>query len=154
MNWLYSLILLEITFITLFAVFYIAYIIRVIRIARMLNTPSHGVFIKVILRSFYFSLLIVALLGPSFGESKREVQSVGKDIFVLVDLSQSMHANDIQPTRLEKVKFELKNIINAFNSDRIGLIIFSSEAFMQALSYLRPKCIEFIYRNFKYKSGS
>ena len=42
-----------------------------------------------------------------------------------------MNAFDIQPTRLEKVKFELKRIVSAFNSDRIGLIIFSSEAFMQ-----------------------
>jgi len=50
---------------------------------------------------------------------------------VCVDLSQSMNANDIQPTRLEKVKFELKNLINAFHSDRIGIIIFSSEAFVQ-----------------------
>ena len=42
-----------------------------------------------------------------------------------------MNAFDIQPTRLEKVKYELKKVVEAFNSDRIGLIIFSSEAFMQ-----------------------
>jgi len=48
-----------------------------------------------------------------------------------VDLSESMNANDIQPSRIEKVKFELRKIIDEFSSDRIGLIIFSSEAFMQ-----------------------
>jgi Ca-activated chloride channel family protein len=42
-----------------------------------------------------------------------------------------MNAYDIQPSRLEKVKFELKKIVSAFNSDRIGLIIFTSEAFVQ-----------------------
>jgi len=42
-----------------------------------------------------------------------------------------MNARDVQPTRLEKIKFELKNLVNAFNSDRIGIIIFSSEAFVQ-----------------------
>jgi len=42
-----------------------------------------------------------------------------------------MNAFDVQPTRLERVKFELKNIIEAFNSDRKGLIMFSNEAFMQ-----------------------
>ncbi len=73
----------------------------------------------------------MALLGPAFGEARREVQSVGKDIFLAIDLSQSMNANDVQPTRLEKMKFELKNIVGTFTSDRIGLIIFSSEAFMQ-----------------------
>ena len=50
---------------------------------------------------------------------------------IAVDLSQSMNAIDIQPSRLEKVKYELNNIIEQFNSDRIGLIIFSSEAFIQ-----------------------
>lgn len=78
-----------------------------------------------------FALLIFALLGPSFGDSRKEVKSVGKDIMICVDLSKSMDAFDIQPTRLEKVKFELKKIVSAFSSDRIGLIIFSSEAFMQ-----------------------
>lgn len=50
---------------------------------------------------------------------------------VVLDLSESMNAFDIAPTRLEKVKFELKNIVEAFSSDRIGIVIFSSEAFMQ-----------------------
>ncbi|MBL6449181.1 VWA domain-containing protein [Fulvivirga sp. 29W222] len=132
MSWLYSLSGLEITFIILFIVFYLLYLARVINIAKKLSTPYSSVFIKLGIRSVYFALFIIALLGPSFGESKREVKSVGKDIFILVDLSQSMNANDIQPTRLEKVKFELKNIVEAFSSDRIGIIIFSSEAFMQA----------------------
>ncbi|UII31715.1 VWA domain-containing protein [Fulvivirga ulvae] len=132
MSWLYSLSGLEITFITLFIIFYLLYLLRVISIAKKLSTPYSSVFIKLSIRSIYFALFIIALLGPSFGESKREVKSVGKDIFVLVDLSQSMNANDVQPTRLEKVKFELKNIVEAFSSDRIGIIIFSSEAFMQA----------------------
>jgi len=42
-----------------------------------------------------------------------------------------MEAFDVQPTRLEKVKYEMKRIVEAFNSDRVGVIIFSSEAFMQ-----------------------
>jgi Ca-activated chloride channel family protein len=50
---------------------------------------------------------------------------------ICVDLSKSMDAFDIQPTRLEKIKYEMKKIVSAFNSDRIGVIIFSSEAFMQ-----------------------
>lgn len=131
MNWLYGFTSFEIILIALFAIVYLAYIARVVRIANKLNTGYGNVLIKLIPRSLFFILLIVAIMGPSFGESKREVKSKGKDIFVLVDLSQSMNANDIQPSRLEKVKFELKNIIEAFNSDRLGLIIFSSEAFMQ-----------------------
>jgi Ca-activated chloride channel family protein len=87
--------------------------------------------VKLFFRAIYFALFIIAVLGPSFGGSKKEVTSVGKDIMICVDLSKSMDAFDIQPSRLEKVKFELKKVVEAFNSDRIGIIIFSSESFMQ-----------------------
>jgi Ca-activated chloride channel family protein len=97
----------------------------------MLHASPANVFIKAIIRTLIFSLLIIAFLGPSFGDSKKEIKSVGKDIMICVDLSKSMDAFDIQPTRLEKVKFEMKRIVEAFSSDRIGVIIFSSEAFMQ-----------------------
>jgi Ca-activated chloride channel family protein len=131
MTWYSGVSNLEMIFIGLFAILYLAYIGRVISIAKKLKTPFRAVFIKVFLRASYFILLIVSLLGPSFGETTREMKSVGKDIFIAVDLSTSMNAFDVQPTRLEKVKFELNNIVEAFSSDRIGLIIFSNEAFVQ-----------------------
>ena len=115
----------------LFIILYLAYIIRMFRIGKVLKVSYRSLITKAIIRSLYFILLIVALLGPSFGDTSREVKAIGKDIMVCVDLSESMNAQDIQPTRLEKVKFELKNLVEAFNSDRIGLIIFSSESFMQ-----------------------
>ena len=121
----------EVLILLVFLIFYTFYIIRVVRIGRTLNTPYHNVFIKLFLRSIIFALILFAFLGPTFGDSKKEIQSVGKDIMICVDLSKSMEAFDIQPTRLEKVKFEMKKVIEAFNSDRIGIVIFSSEAFMQ-----------------------
>lgn len=132
MSWLYSFTLTEGILSGLFALLYLAYIARVVSTAKKLKVGYSNVFIKLLIRTVYFILIIVAILGPSFGESKREVKSVGKDIFMLVDLSESMNAADIQPTRLEKIKFELKNIVKAFNSDRMGIIIFSSESFMQS----------------------
>ncbi|HEY9007166.1 vWA domain-containing protein [Ohtaekwangia sp.] len=131
MDWYRDLGITEIIFIALFAILYALYLVRVIRIGKSLNTPYSTVFIKLILRTLYFALFLVALLGPSFGGSKKEVKSVGKDIMICIDLSKSMDAFDVQPTRLEKIKFEMKRLVNAFNSDRIGIIIFSSEAFMQ-----------------------
>ncbi len=121
----------EMVLIGLFSVAYGLYLFRVIRISRTLNTPYAPVFIKLVIRTLYFALLIVAFLGPSFGDSKKEIKSVGKDIMICVDLSKSMDAFDVQPSRLEKIKFEMKKVVEAFNSDRIGIIIFSSEAFMQ-----------------------
>ena len=121
----------EIILVLIFLIFYSIYILKIVRIGRLLKTPFQTIFIKLILRTIIFALLIIAFLGPSFGDSKREIKSVGKDIMICVDLSKSMDAYDVQPTRLEKVKFELKKIAEAFNSDRLGIIIFSSEAFMQ-----------------------
>lgn len=121
----------EFIFVAAFVVFYGLYLLRVIRIALRLKTPFVNVFFKLLLRTVYFALFMIALMGPSFGGSRKEVKSVGKDIMICVDLSKSMDAFDVQPTRLEKVKFEMKKIVEAFNSDRIGVVIFSSEAFMQ-----------------------
>lgn len=117
--------------ILIFLIGYGLYLWRIISISRTLHTPYRAVFIKLVVRSAFMILLIIALLGPTFGDSKREIKSVGKDIMVCVDLSKSMDAFDVQPSRLEKIKFELKKIAAAFNSDRLGIIIFSSEAFMQ-----------------------
>lgn len=130
-SWYRSFGITEIIFIVAFLLFYGLYITRVINIAKRLNTPFQSVFIKVLLRTAYFALFIIALLGPSFGGSKKEVKSIGKDIMICVDLSKSMDAFDIQPTRLEKIKHEMKKLVAAFSSDRIGVIIFGSEAFMQ-----------------------
>jgi Ca-activated chloride channel family protein len=65
------------------------------------------------------------------GNAMKEIKQEGKDIFIAVDLSQSMKAQDMGPSRIQRVKFELKNLVKNFNTDRIGLIIFSSEAFIQ-----------------------
>jgi Ca-activated chloride channel family protein len=129
--WYHQFDLTEILLITAFVSGYLLYLARLRKVSRQLNTSFYKAFIKLTLRTLAFALIIIALLGPSLGAARREVKSVGKDIMICVDLSKSMDAFDIQPTRLEKVKFELKRIVEAFNSDRIGIIIFSSEAFMQ-----------------------
>jgi Ca-activated chloride channel family protein len=145
MFWFRSLGVFEILIIIAFTGLYIVFLIRTVSIARKLNTGYFSVFKKALIRILYFALLIVALLGPSFGESTREVKAIGKDIFICIDLSGSMNAFDIPPTRLEKVKFELKNIMEAFSSDRIGIIIFSSEAFIQCpLTYDQSAIMMFI----------
>ena len=114
----------------LFVVLYLTYLIRVTRVAGAIKSAYGRVFLKLPLRIIYFALMMLAFLGPSNGmQRKEEVKSIGKDIFICVDLSTSMNAHDVPPTRLEKIKYELKNLVKAFSTDRIGLIIFSSEAF-------------------------
>lgn len=131
MTWYRSFTGFELIVVSLFIILYLAYIFRMFRIGRVLKVSYRTLILKAIIRSSYFALFVIALLGPSFGDTSREVKAIGKDIMICIDLSESMNAQDIQPSRLEKVKFELKNLVDAFNSDRIGLIIFSSESFMQ-----------------------
>lgn len=131
MNWASSISLFELAILGLFGLFYVLYLVRAFLIGNKLGNPLFRVIPKLLLRGLAFLLIIVSLLGPSFGETSREIKTVGKDMFICLDLSESMNAFDIQPTRLERIKFEMKNIVEAFNSDRIGLIMFSNEAFMQ-----------------------
>lgn len=119
----------------LFALFASLHAYRVLRAGKKLGASSGAsplrLLPKLSLRFSYFILFIIALMGPSFGEQKKEVKSQGKDIFFAVDLSRSMDANDLSPSRLDKMKLELSKIVQAFSGDRLGLIIFTSEAFLQ-----------------------
>ena len=131
MNFLKPFGSFEIIIILCFIALYSIYFVRLVKINKKIKVIKSKAFYKFILRSTYLSLMIIALLGPSFGENKEEIDLVGKDIMILVDLSESMNANDVKPSRLEKVKFEMKKVIDEFSSDRIGIIMFSGEAFVQ-----------------------
>ncbi|WP_297336289.1 VWA domain-containing protein [Algoriphagus sp.] len=131
MVWAYPDIDLIIVLASLFGLVYLVYLTRFWMINRRLQVQKRRLVTKLVLRTIYFLLFLIALAGPSIGTSTKEVKEEGKDIFIAVDLSQSMNATDIGPSRLQRIKFELKNLIKNFPSDRIGLIIFSSEAFMQ-----------------------
>jgi Ca-activated chloride channel family protein len=141
MIWYRHLSLGEYILVTLFIAFYAFYVHRTYQKAHFLGTSADNVWIKVALRTCYFVLLIMALLGPSFGEVQKEVKAVGKDIFLLVDVSRSMDANDVQPTRLERVKHELKELVNSFRAERIGLIIFTTDAYVQCPLTYDPSAI-------------
>ena len=104
MTWFNSISSTELVFIVIFTLAYCTYILRLFRVAKRLNTTFRPLLFKILLRSLAMGLIITALLGPSFGETTKEVKSEGKDIYLAVDLSQSMNAFDVQPTRLEKVK--------------------------------------------------
>ncbi|AEI50102.1 vWA domain-containing protein [Runella slithyformis] len=131
MNFNYELTAVEYIFMGTFLVLYVLYVGRTFLVARALGATARAVVIKFFLRATYFALLIVALLGPFFGEPERDIVAEGKDIMVLVDVSKSMDATDIQPSRLEKVKFELQRLISSLGENRFGLIVFSASPFLQ-----------------------
>jgi len=73
-------------------------------------------------------ILIVAMLGPQFGERTRKLERTGQDIIIALDLSASMLAEDFVPNRLSKAKQEIKSLMSIMDGDRIGLVVFAGEA--------------------------
>jgi Ca-activated chloride channel homolog len=128
MNWSKDFSTTELTFIILFLAIYSIYWLRLWWISKKLKLSYSSFIIKLVIRSIYFALMIFALMGPNFGISELEARNIGKDIFIGVDLSESMNANDVEPSRLDKVKNELINLVNLFKTDKIGLAVFNTEA--------------------------
>lgn len=87
--------------------------------------------IKFTLILIALSLLIIAYANPQVGTKMQEVKQTGIDVYILLDVSRSMQAEDIKPNRLEKAKYQISNLIQKLRGDRIGLIIFSGEAYIQ-----------------------
>jgi len=75
--------------------------------------------------------LIFAAANPQVGTKLTEVKQTGIDVFILLDVSNSMMAEDIKPSRLDKAKYQISNLINKLRGDRIGLIIFAGQAYVQ-----------------------
>jgi Ca-activated chloride channel homolog len=91
--------------------------------------------VRYILKSTFFCLfltfIIFALVRPKFGVKMEMVERKGVDIMVALDISHSMLAQDLAPNRLERAKFEIRKFINLLKGDRVGLIIFAGESFVQ-----------------------
>lgn len=73
----------------------------------------------------------LALMGPRFGTKVREVSREGVDLMIALDVSNSMLAEDVAPNRLKKAKFELSKLLDRLSGDRVGLIVFGADAFVQ-----------------------
>lgn len=76
-------------------------------------------------------LLILSISKPQLGSKIEEVKQSGIDIYILLDVSLSMSAEDLKPNRLEQAKNEISSLIKKLDGDRIGLIIFAGEPYIQ-----------------------
>ena len=131
MNWTRNFSWIEIALIGAFLLIYLWYYIKVKFVSRALGKNSRIIALKFILRASYLSLLIVSLLGPRFGKTETEQRVAGKDIVLAIDMSKSMNTSDVFPSRLEKAKIELINVISKLRANRFGLLVFSTQAYWQ-----------------------
>jgi Ca-activated chloride channel family protein len=75
--------------------------------------------------------LVLGLANPQIGTRMEEVRQEGVDLFIAIDVSLSMKAEDLKPNRLERAKLEIRNLIARLAGDRLGLIVFAGEAYTQ-----------------------
>ena len=74
---------------------------------------------------------ILAVANPEIGTKFEEVKRAGVDIMIALDVSGSMKAEDIKPNRLESAKQEISQMLDKLQNDRVGLIIFGGESYLQ-----------------------
>ncbi len=86
---------------------------------------------KTILYILAFTFLIIGMINPQIGTKLEEVKRKGADLMICLDVSNSMKAEDLQPNRLEKSKQALSKLIEKLEGDRIGIIVFGGEAYVQ-----------------------
>ncbi|WP_033148771.1 VWA domain-containing protein [Prevotella sp. P6B1] len=77
------------------------------------------------------ALLVVMLARPQFGTKINHEQRTGIETIIAMDISNSMLAEDIVPSRLDRSKMMVENLVDHFTNDKIGLIVFAGDAFVQ-----------------------
>lgn len=87
--------------------------------------------VKAFLSLLAMAFGIVALTQPQWGYHWEEIKRLGVDIIVAIDVSESMLAEDVKPSRLKRAKREVFDLIEMLEGDRIGLIVFAGTSFVQ-----------------------
>lgn len=87
--------------------------------------------VKFILALSALALIMFAMIDPSTGAHMETVNTSGSDIVITLDVSNSMNAQDISPSRLERAKEAIQQLINKLQGDRIGIVIFAGQSLVQ-----------------------
>jgi Ca-activated chloride channel family protein len=86
---------------------------------------------QIALRLIALGLFVIALARPQWGSEVQEHQQEGLQVMVALDVSQSMLAQDIKPTRLDRAKLEIADLMERLDGDEVGLVLFSGASFVQ-----------------------
>ena len=97
----------------------------------MINFSKKRKIIKNLLFILMLIFLIIGISNPQIGTKIEEVKREGVDLIIAIDLSNSMMAEDIKPNRLERAKQAISKLIEQLKGDRIGLVVFAGEAYVQ-----------------------
>jgi len=99
------------------------------RLAPHISKKKHGIKFSLLLISFFF--LVIALANPRMGNKTQSVKREGVDVFIALDVSRSMWAEDLKPNRMERARQFAQKLVEELKGDRVGLILFAGQAYMQ-----------------------
>ena len=97
----------------------------------MPDVSSGKQYIKFGLLFAALALFIIMVAGPQFGSRLETVKRQGIEVIICLDVSNSMLSTDVSPSRLDRAKQILSRLIDNLNNDKIGLIVFAGDAFVQ-----------------------
>lgn len=86
---------------------------------------------KFILTSLGIAALVLGVANPQIGSKYEEVKREGFELIIALDISNSMLAEDLEPNRLERAKQSISKLIDQLKSDKIGIIVFAGQAYVQ-----------------------
>lgn len=86
---------------------------------------------KALILCLVFISLVIAIARPQLGSKLKEVKRRGVELVIALDVSNSMLARDISPNRLERAKQAITRMVDKMSDDRIGLIVFAGDAYVQ-----------------------
>jgi len=87
--------------------------------------------VRKVLIVIVLSFLILALARPQIGSRLTMTKRYGVDMMIAIDTSSSMLAQDIKPSRIEKAKLEISSLIDKLKGDKVGILTFAGDSFMQ-----------------------
>lgn len=99
------------------------------KLAETLSRPK--VIWRLVIWFVAISCLFIALTAPQIGTRLREVKRKGIEIVFALDVSNSMLAEDVKPSRLSKAKYEISRFVERLGDDRVGLVVFAGDSFLQ-----------------------
>ncbi len=99
------------------------------RVAPYASANKH--FLKFGLVTFALLFLIIGYANPQWAGKRQKIQSKGVDVFIAIDISNSMLAEDVKPSRMERAQRFAQNLVNELKGERIGTIIFAGSAYLQ-----------------------
>lgn len=75
--------------------------------------------------------VIIGVAGPQFGSKLQQIKKQGVELMIVLDVSNSMMAQDIKPSRLDKAKMAIARMVEKLSNDKVGLIVFAGDAYVQ-----------------------